>query len=148
MTIAHPAHPPTRELRALRLHEERGHEITRIAPDVYRVPSQDGQRSYDVVYGEREECPCPDYQYGGGRPCKHLLCIGILHAARRSGVREVRTVAVAAGDGIQYRAKTRGCPGGCPACFGGYVTITVEEDGAERDEAVPCRRCQLRSDSR
>jgi hypothetical protein len=26
-------------------------------------------------------------------------------------------------------------------CFGGYVTITVEEDGQERDEAVPCRRC-------
>jgi hypothetical protein len=30
---------------------------------------------------------------------------------------------------------------GCPVCFGGYVTITVEEDGVERDEAVPCRRC-------
>lgn len=28
-----------------------------------------------------------------------------------------------------------------PACFGGYVTITVEEDGAEHNEAVPCRRC-------
>jgi hypothetical protein len=31
--------------------------------------------------------------------------------------------------------------GDCPSCFGGYVTITVEEDGQERDEAVPCRRC-------
>jgi hypothetical protein len=29
----------------------------------------------------------------------------------------------------------------CSWCFGGYVTITVEEDGAEREEAVPCRRC-------
>ncbi len=29
----------------------------------------------------------------------------------------------------------------CPYCFGGYVTITVEEDGQEHDEAVPCRRC-------
>jgi hypothetical protein len=28
------------------------------------------------------------------------------------------------------------------------VTITVEEDGAEHDEAVPCRRCQPRQDSR
>ncbi len=30
---------------------------------------------------------------------------------------------------------------GCSLCFGGYVTITVEEDGQEHDEAVPCRRC-------
>jgi hypothetical protein len=30
----------------------------------------------------------------------------------------------------------------CASCFGGYVTITVEEDGQEHDEAVPCRRCQ------
>ena len=29
----------------------------------------------------------------------------------------------------------------CASCFGGYVTITVEEDGQEHDEAVPCRRC-------
>jgi hypothetical protein len=29
----------------------------------------------------------------------------------------------------------------CPACFGGYVTIGVEEDGQDHDEAVPCRRC-------
>jgi hypothetical protein len=39
-------------------------------------------------------------------------------------------------------------PHGCPLCFGGYVTITVEEDGQEHDEAVPCRRCQPRLDSR
>jgi len=29
----------------------------------------------------------------------------------------------------------------CASCFGGYLTITVEEDGQEHDEAVPCRRC-------
>ena len=29
----------------------------------------------------------------------------------------------------------------CASCFGGYATITVEEDGQEHDEAVPCRRC-------
>ncbi len=34
----------------------------------------------------------------------------------------------------------------CTACFGGYVTITVEEDGQEHDEAVPCRRCGQRED--
>ena len=60
-----------------------------------------------------------------------------MHAARRGGVREVRTARVAAGDGIAYRAKRKECP----ACFGGYVTITVEEDGQEHEEAVPCRRC-------
>jgi hypothetical protein len=33
-----------------------------------------------------------------------------------------------------------------PACFGGYVTITVEhDDGGERDEAVPCWRCKRTS---
>jgi hypothetical protein len=37
-----------------------------------------------------------------------------------------------------YASLERGIP--C-YCFGGYVTITVEEDGCERDEAVPCRRC-------
>ena len=29
----------------------------------------------------------------------------------------------------------------CSLCFGGYLTITVEEDGQEREEAMPCRRC-------
>jgi hypothetical protein len=29
----------------------------------------------------------------------------------------------------------------CSWCFGGMVTITVEEDGQEHDEPVPCRRC-------
>jgi hypothetical protein len=37
-----------------------------------------------------------------------------------------------------YASLERGIP--C-YCFGGYVTITVEEDGQEYDEAVPCRRC-------
>jgi hypothetical protein len=26
-------------------------------------------------------------------------------------------------------------------CFGGYVTLTIEEDGEEYEVAVPCRRC-------
>ena len=30
----------------------------------------------------------------------------------------------------------------CPWCFGGYLTITVEEDSQEREEAVPCKRCE------
>ena len=38
-----------------------------------------------------------------------------------------------------YASLERGIP--C-YCFGGYGTITVEEDGQEHDEAVPCRRCK------
>jgi transcription elongation factor Elf1 len=29
----------------------------------------------------------------------------------------------------------------CPFCFHGYVTITLEEDGIEHEEAVPCKHC-------
>jgi hypothetical protein len=45
---------------------------------------------------------------------------------------------VGASDPFAYAGEREGCP----ACFGGYVTVTYEEDGQERDEAVPCRRCQ------
>ena len=126
----------TRAERAIRLYEEHGHRIQHLYGDVYRVPSQDGERSYDVLYGRREECPCPDHQCRRVS-CVHLLALGIAHAARRSGVKETRTVRVAAGDPFKAAAKRKGCP----ACFGGFVTIGVEEDGEEHDEAVPCRRC-------
>jgi hypothetical protein len=42
-----------------------------------------------------------------------------------------------AGDPFAYAGERQECP----RCFGGYLTITVEENGQERDEAVPCRRC-------
>ena len=45
--------------------------------------------------------------------------------------------ATAAGDPFAYAGERLGCS----LCFGGYLTITVEEAGQERDEAVPCRRC-------
>nr|MDP9479673.1 SWIM zinc finger family protein [Actinomycetota bacterium] len=83
-----------------------------------------------------ETCDCPDHARRGSN-CKHLLAVGILKASRRSGVREVRTLRVVAGDPFAYAGKR----GGCPSCFAGYVTLTVEEDGQERDEPVPCRRC-------
>jgi SWIM zinc finger len=130
-----PAHPSTREARGLELYRRGG--IERIARDVYRVPSCSGSGSYDVLYGEREECSCPDYLYGNGRACKHLLAVGIMHAAKRSGVKVHTIPAAIAGDPFAHAAKRRDCS----LCFGGYVTITVEEDGIERDEAVPCRRC-------
>ena len=38
-----------------------------------------------------------------------------------------------------YASLERGIP--C-YCYGsGVVVLTIEEDGQERDEAVPCRRC-------
>jgi hypothetical protein len=69
--------------RALELYRDHGRKITRLAPNVYRVPSQDGTRSYDVLYGEREECPCPDFEFGHGRACKHIIAVGISVARRR-----------------------------------------------------------------
>jgi hypothetical protein len=127
----------SRAKRALRLFEERGSLIRAVAADTFEVPScaLRGKR-YTVRYGGGvESCTCKDYQFG--HICKHLLAVGVMHAARRSGVREVRTVGVAAGDPFRAAAKRKGCP----ACFGGYVTITTEDDNIARDEAVPCRRC-------
>jgi predicted nucleic acid-binding Zn finger protein len=89
------------EARALRLFEERGHLIRTLGGDRYEVPSGSYVgRSYFVHYGGSEEsCSCSDFQYHGeDRPCKHLLMVGIKHAAGRSGVREVRSTHLAAGD--------------------------------------------------
>ncbi len=130
-----PTHPSTRELRALELYRSRGDEIHRFGTGLYRVPSCSGGGYYTVDYLE-ETCTCPDHEIRREN-CKHILCVGILKASRRSGVREVRTLRVAAGDPFAYAAKR----GGCPSCFAGYVTLTVEEDGQERDEPAPCRRC-------
>jgi hypothetical protein len=99
MTIAHPAHHSTRETRALELYENRGHLIRSIASDTYEVPSCGLQgRRYTVRYGGHapESCSCKDFEFG--HICKHLLAVGIMHAARRGGVREVREVRVVAGD--------------------------------------------------
>ena len=96
------------------------------------MPSCTGAGTYRVDY-ELEACDCPDR----AALCKHILAVGIVRASRRSGIREVRTLRVVAGDPFAYAGKR----GGCPSCFGGYVTISVEEDGQEHDEAVPCGRC-------
>jgi hypothetical protein len=93
--IAHPAPPSTSEAinaraeRALELYREHGHRIVRLGVDLYRVPSSDGLRSYDVRYGDVEVCPCRDFEFGDhglgdhGRACKHILAVGISVAKRR-----------------------------------------------------------------
>jgi hypothetical protein len=138
----------SRAERALKLFEEHGDSIVKLAAGVYRVPSCSGAGSYDVLYGEREECPCPDYQFGGGRPCKHLLCIGIMHAARRSGVREVRLSASVAGDPFKAAGMSRPDLNheSSHGCYDGWVYLGFEgedENGehVEEIERVPCRRC-------
>jgi hypothetical protein len=73
----------TRELRALELYRTHGRDIERLAAHLYRVPSQDGERSYDVLYGEREECQCNDHQYRGVA-CVHIIAVGI-HKAKSRG---------------------------------------------------------------
>jgi hypothetical protein len=72
---------------------------------------------------DSEVCDCPDFEHFGIANdvcCKHLFAAAIAHATRR---------------GPRRRPS-------CPSCFSGYVPITVEEDGQEFDEAVPCRRCR------
>lgn len=129
--IAQPAHEPTtREGRALALFRERGDEIMHLYGSTYRVPSQDGERVYGVEYGAVEYCSCRDHRYRG-ETCIHLYALGIAMAKGR-----LRHPEVAAGDPFAAAGRRS-----CPSCFGGYVTITVEEDGNERDEAVRCKRC-------
>ncbi|MDQ5827113.1 MAG: hypothetical protein M3441_23355 [Chloroflexota bacterium] len=119
-----------------------GGGVHRLEGDVWAVPSSPG--GFHQVDLGTEVCDCKDCTFFGrehGVPCRHVYAAAIANAARRSGVREVRTTAVVAGDPFAFAAKRASQRKGCPACFGGYVTITVEEDGAEHNEAVPCRRC-------
>ena len=65
---------------------------------------------------------CPDFEFFGSEHdvcCKHIVAVAIAHATRRQ------------------RREDRPC-----ACVRGWVYLGVEEDGVERVEAVPCRRCR------
>jgi hypothetical protein len=131
--------------RALRLFEERGHEIRRIGENLYRVPSCSGTGSYDVLYGgEHEECPCPDFQFGRGRhACKHLIATALLFAARRSGVK-VRTIS-AAGDPFKAASKRLAGCDGCGRRFPLRDIIELHEDNHDGlthfDGDRLCRSC-------
>ncbi len=75
--------PNTRESRALTLYRERRQDIVLIGRDTFEVPSQDGTRVYEVVYGgEVETCTCPDFVYRNVS-CIHLLAVGACRARRR-----------------------------------------------------------------
>ena len=104
-----------RAQRGWDLHLAKRQLITRAGKDTYYVPGTAGQ-TYIVRYGDAvESCSCTDSQVHGDRvACKHLVAVALLYAARRRPA--------------------------CP-CFGGYITLTFEEDGQEYDGAVPCRAC-------
>ncbi len=132
--IAQPAHqtaPETRELRALALYRERGDEIRHMYGATYRVPSQDGERAYEVEYGRREYCSCPDHLYRNAT-CIHLYALAVAIAKGRFVHPEL-----AAGDPFVAAGQHRP-----HACNDGWVTLGVEVDGQERVELVPCKRCQ------
>jgi hypothetical protein len=81
-STAQPAHPSTRETRALDLYRHHGRDIERVAPDVYLVPSGSSEGTYRVDYAA-ESCSCPDHAHHPERACKHILAVGILNAKRR-----------------------------------------------------------------
>ncbi len=91
-TVAHPHTPHTRELRALRLFEERGAEIVRTGPWTYLVPSCSGGEPYVVNY-RRETCDCPDALRHPDLNCKHLLAVAVKRAKKRGATaRRLRTL--------------------------------------------------------
>ena len=82
-TIPAPRPTDTRQSRALALYRTRRPDIVLIGRDTYEVPSQDGTRVYEVVYGgEVETCTCPDFVYRN-LACVHLLAVGACRAKRR-----------------------------------------------------------------
>jgi len=106
----------TRESRALDLYRTRGHEIRKVGEDLYLVPSCTGQGSYTVDY-RAEACDCPDFERRGLN-CKHILCVGIRVAKRRSSA-------------------GRPC-----ACLNGFVFVGyVDDNDVEHFASYRCRRC-------
>jgi hypothetical protein len=132
LRIAQPTTTDSREERALQLYRTHGGGIRHLSGAIYRVPSQDGERSYDVEYGKRERCSCPDYLYRGGT-CVHLYVLAI--ATAKGSIQHPELVA---GDPFAHAAATREpC-----ACLGGWVFVGYEDEfGEEREAAYRCRRC-------
>jgi hypothetical protein len=54
-----------------------------------------------------------------GIGCRHVYAAAIANASRRSGIKEIRTFAVVAGDPFRAAGKQRRR---CPTCFAGRVT--------------------------
>ncbi len=118
------AQPSSRELRGLKLYEEHGHLIEKVAPDFYLVPSQDGEHFYHVDYRD-EVCDCPDHEHRHVT-CLHIYAVGISRAKRR--------------------AKTRPCV----ECGGRFVRrdlVEVQESSLYGEGELLCRECWGASDA-
>jgi hypothetical protein len=89
-TIAHHAHPSTREIRGLELFRDHAEEIV-FEDGIWLVPSQhDATSVYEVVIGRRGEyCECKDFEHRGVS-CKHVIAATIAKAktARCAGCGE------------------------------------------------------------
>jgi hypothetical protein len=95
-------------------------KVHRLEGELWAVPSTRG--GFHKVELDQETCGCEDFTFYGstiGVACRHVYAAAIARA----------------------RGGRRGRRRGCSLCFGGYVTITVEEDGQDYDHVVPCRRC-------
>ena len=79
MSLAQQCSTDSKELRALKLFMEHGDKIRHMYGSTYRVPSQDGERAYEVEYGGHEYCSCPDHRYRDVT-CLHIYALGIATA--------------------------------------------------------------------
>ena len=79
--------PNGRERRALELWGERGRDVEWISPNLYLVPSSDGERTYRVDY-TKEECDCDDAERRTNNDlelsCKHVYLVAIFRARKRA----------------------------------------------------------------
>ncbi|MBA3424596.1 MAG: SWIM zinc finger family protein [Rubrobacter sp.] len=132
--IAQPAHEPTTRQDRWRAIQERTTRglltfnaggVVCLEGDLWAVRSATHGGFHRVDLGD-ETCTCEDFVHRGRADdmnCRHIYAVAIAHATRRCPRRSQRRPS-------------------CPSCFGGYVTITVEEDGLDALLAVPCRRCK------
>lgn len=81
-------HKTTRLQRGIRLFQERGHEIERIAAHTYSVPSCTGEGTY-TAYTDLRCCTCPDHRRAkeAGERCKHVIAAEIVLSKRRAARR-------------------------------------------------------------
>jgi len=123
------AEPITQEdrWRAIRERSTRGLLLYNSDPDFAHLEGDEwairaSEGGFYRVNLAEEVCDCPDFEFYGSEHdvcCKHIIACALAHATRR-----------------QRRED------GPHACVRGWVYLGIEEDGYERVEAVPCRRCR------
>lgn len=134
-SLAQPAHEPITRVELRRAIQERttkglllinreAERVHRLEGNLWAVPSE--HSGYYRVDHAEATYGCPDFLY---------LCCDPETGAVLMGWKDLFAASPARDIGRRRRRSS------CSACFGGYVAIGDEEDGIERDESVPCRRC-------